>query len=155
MVFPSHPADGAFADLLTGSYQRLVGRALLPGTVAACDASRWLYEEAPFVLLAHDASPDPLFIYANRAAQRRFEYSWEEFVGMPSRLSAEAPNRDERQAFLDQVLQQGFADNFRGQRITKSGRRFWIEAATVWNLIDVDGNLRGQAALVPRWTDIA
>jgi PAS domain S-box-containing protein len=154
-VVPSSPTDGAFADLLTSSYERLVGRALLPGTVAARDRSRWLYEQAPFVLLAHDTSPDPVFIYANRAAQRRFEYSWEEFVGMPSRLSAEAPNRDERQAFLNDVLRQGFADDFRGLRIAKSGRRFWIEAVTVWNLIDADGTLKGQAALIPRWTDIA
>jgi PAS domain S-box-containing protein len=155
MVFPSSPTDDGFADLLTSSYQRLVGRALLPGTVAARDASRWLYEQASFALLAHDTSPDPVFVYANRTAQRRFEYSWEEFMGMPSRLSAEAPNRGERQALLNDVLRQGFVDDYRGLRITKSGRRFWVEAATVWNLIDADRNLHGQAALVQRWSDIA
>jgi PAS domain-containing protein len=153
-VFPSSPTDGDFADLLTGSYQRVVGRLLLPGTVAAGDASRWLYERAPFVLLAHDTSPDPVFIYANRAAQRCFEYDWSEFIGLPSRLSAERPNRDQRQAFMDEVLRRGFVDDYQGLRIARSGRRFRIEAATVWNLIDVDGDLRGQAALVPRWTDI-
>ncbi|ABW14794.1 conserved hypothetical protein [Parafrankia sp. EAN1pec] len=41
---------------------------------------------APFGLLAHDASTDPLFVYANKTAQQRFEYTWDEFVGMPSRL---------------------------------------------------------------------
>src|SRR5260370_5491887 len=155
MGFPSSPSDGALADLLAGSYQRLVGRALLPETVAAREASRWLYEQATVVVVAHDTSPDPVFIYANRAAQRRFEYSWEEFAGMPSRLSAEAPDRDERQAFLHDVLRKGFVDDYRGLRITKSGRRFWVEGATVWNLIDAGGNLRGQAALLRRWTDIA
>jgi hypothetical protein len=77
---------------------------------------------------------------------------------MPStapRLSAEAPNRGERQAFLNDVLRLGFVDDYTGLRITKSGRRFWVEAATVWNLIDAGGNLRGQAALLRRWTDIA
>src|SRR6266511_415221 len=153
-VFPSSPTDDAFAELLTSSYQRVVGRRLLPGTVDAGDASRWLYEEASFALLAHDASPDPVFIYANRAAQQCFEYSWTEFIGMPSRLSAEQPNRDERQAFMNEVLRRGFVDHYQGLRIARSGRRFRIEAATVWNLIDVHDDLRGQAALVPRWTDI-
>jgi PAS domain-containing protein len=154
-MFPSSPTDDDFADLLTTSYQRVVARPLLPGTVAASDASRWLYNHAPFILLAHDTSPDPVFVYANRAAQRRFEYSWDEFIRLPSRLSAEEPNRDERQAFLNEVLRRGFVDDYQGLRKTRSGRRFRIESATVWNLIDVDGDLRGQAALVPRWTDIA
>jgi PAS domain-containing protein len=153
-VFPS-PNDDGFADLLTGSYQRVVGRLLLAESPTARDASRRLYEQAPFALLAHDTSPDPVFIYANRTAQRCFEYSWAEIIGLPSRLSAEEPSRDERQAFLNEVLRRGFVDGYQGVRIARSGRRFRIEAATVWNLIDVDGVLRGQAALVPRWTDIA
>jgi PAS domain-containing protein len=123
--------------------------------VAARDASGWLYEQAPFVLLAHDTSPDPVFIYANQAAQRRFEYSWDEFIGLPSRLSAEEPNRDERQAFMNEVRRRGFVDDYRGLRIAKSGHRFRIESATVWNLVDVNGDLHGQAACVARWTDIA
>ena len=48
----------------------------------------WLYEHAPFGLLAHDTSADPRFVYANSTAQGCFGYAWEEFVGLPSRLSA-------------------------------------------------------------------
>lgn len=131
----------------------MVGERLLPGSVAAADGARWLYEEAPFALLAHDTSTDPLFVYANRTAQRRFEYSWAEFVGMPSRLSAQAPERAERASFMTAVRRNGFVEDYRGLRIAKSGRRFWIERATVWNLIDADGALHGQAARVPLWTD--
>jgi hypothetical protein len=145
--------DAAFAELLTGSFERVVGSALLPPGVAGTDGARWLYADAPFVLLAHDTSADPLFVYANRTAQACFEYGWDEFVGMPSRLSAEAPNREERRRFMEGVLRRGYVDDYRGLRIAKSGRRFWIDDATVWNLVDAGGALHGQAALVRRWTD--
>ncbi len=29
------------------------------------------------MVLAHNTEPDPVFIYANRTAQRCFEYAWE------------------------------------------------------------------------------
>jgi hypothetical protein len=145
--------DAAFAELLSSSFERVVGSALLPPGVADTDEARWLYAEAPFVLLAHDTSADPLFVYANRTAQACFEYGWDEFVGMPSRLSAEAPNREERRRFMEGVLRRGYVDDYRGLRIAKSGRRFWIDDATVWNLVDAGGALHGQAALVRRWTD--
>lgn len=145
--------DAAFAELLTGSFERVVGTALLPPGVSDVDGARWLYEDAPFVLLAHDTSPDPLFVYANRTAQACFEYGWDEFVGMPSRLSAEAPDREERRRFMEGVLRRGFVDDYRGLRIARSGRRFWIDDATVWNLVDADGGLHGQAAVVRSWRD--
>jgi hypothetical protein len=76
--------DQEFFTLLTGSYARLVGAPLVPrGT----DAD-WLYAQAPFAVVAHNTDPDPKFVYANRCAQACFEYSRDEFVGMPSRLSA-------------------------------------------------------------------
>jgi hypothetical protein len=143
--------DVWFSELLIGSYQAVVGAPMAPAGLAGAEAARWLYE-SPFCLLAHDTSPDPLFIYANLAAQKRFEYSWAEFTGMPSRLSAEAGPRAERQGFMAAVLTQGYVSGYRGLRVAKSGRRFWIEDATVWNLIDPRGTLQGQAALVRRTT---
>ena len=135
--------DIGFFDLLTGSYSRLVGKELVrPGQ----DAS-WLYQLAPFALLAHNTDPDPRFIYANRTAQACFEYSWEEFIQLPSRLSAEAPDRFERQRQLDEVARKGYVSDYRGVRITRSGRRFWIENAVIWQLLDADGKSHGQAAL--------
>jgi PAS domain S-box-containing protein len=121
--------------------------------MAGEEAARWLYGEAPFGLLAHGTSADPRFVYANAAAQKCFEYSWEEFVGMPSRLSAEADGREKRQEFMDGVLRQGYVSGYRGVRIARSGRRFWIEDTTVWNLLDRDGTLQGQAALIRGWAD--
>jgi PAS domain S-box-containing protein len=147
------PYDAAFAALLTGSYERVVGAPMVPGDVSGADTARWLQDDAPFGLLAHDTSADPRFVYANATALKCFEYTWEELVGMPSRLSAEADNREKRQEFMDGVLRQGYVSDYRGRRIAGSGRRFWIEDTTVWNLLDLGGTLRGQAALIRRWTD--
>lgn len=136
------PLDAAFFALVTGSHERLVGRPLVP---AGADAA-WLYREAPFGVLAHDGADDPRFVYANEAAQARFEYGWHELVGMPSRLSARPDARDERSRLLDDVRRNGFSTGYRGQRVTRTGRTFWIEEATLWNLLDADGRRVGQAA---------
>ncbi len=148
------PTDSQFFELLTTSYLRLVGKTLLPRDLVTKDPAHWLYEDAGFCVLAHDTEADPRFIYANRAAQMLFEYSWEEFIGLPSRLSAEPAEQSERQHLLDQVAKQGFASNYAGIRISKSGRRFWIEDGTVWQLIDDRGTLHGQAAVFKQWRDV-
>ncbi len=143
-------SDPAFFALLTESYARLVGAPLVPpGTDAG-----WLYREAPFVVLAHGTDRDPKFIYANQAAQTCFEYSWQEFMTLPSRLSAEAPDRAERQKLLDEVARNGFLSGYRGLRVAKSGRRFIIEDGVVWELIDRAGVRHGQAATFLSWRDV-
>ena len=140
--------DPSFFAVLTGSYARRLGETLVP---AGADAA-WLYEAAPFAVLAHDGATDPRFVYANRAAQACFGYTRAELVGLPSRLSAEAPERAERQRLLDAVARDGFTRGYRGLRIAKDGRRFWIEHAVVWQL-DRDGVSLGQAATFSAWRD--
>ena len=141
------PLDRDFFDLLTGSYARLVGAPLIaPGHDPA-----WLYHDAPFVVVAHNTEADPQFIYANKAAQACFEYSWEEFTALRSRFSAEAPDRAERQRVLEAVARNGFMRGYRGLRIARSGRRFWIEEGLIWQLVDDAGVCRGQAATFPCW----
>ncbi|WP_028455247.1 MEKHLA domain-containing protein [Chitinilyticum litopenaei] len=139
--------------LILASHQRLLGRPLLPADIAPEHAAHWLQHDAPFCVLAHDGSADPRFIYANACAQACFGYPAAELIGLPSRLSAEAPNREERQQLLDQVSRQGFATGYRGLRIARDGRRFWIEDVTVWNLLDATGACHGQAATYRRWRD--
>jgi PAS domain-containing protein len=141
--------DPGFFRLLTDSHQRFVGRPLAAPDLSAA----WVYEDAPFGLLAHDADPDPRFVYANRTAQQCFEYPWDEFVGLRSRLSAEPDGQEDRNRLLADVDAQGFATGYRGRRIAKSGRRFWIEDVTMWNIVDAAGVRVGQAAIFPRWTD--
>jgi len=142
--------DRDFFDLLTGSFQRIVGYALTeqPQTPA------WLFHDAPFAVLAHDGSTDPRFIYANQSALDRFGYTFDELIGIPSRLSAEAPERAERQRLLEAVNRDGFISDYRGIRITKSGDRFWIENAVVWQMIDDEGGFHGQAATFSQWRNL-
>jgi PAS domain-containing protein len=143
------PYDLDQVALILRSHEALLGEPLAPGGDLAAQA-RWLYDEAPFCLLAHDAGPDPRFFYVNRATQRCFEYGWSELVGMPSRLSAGPAERDEREHFLREVGARGYMRGYRGLRIAKSGRRFWIEDVTVWNLRDAHGTYLGQAASYQR-----
>jgi hypothetical protein len=145
--------DPAFYELLSGSYERLVGMPLIPPEQEKQNAARWLYEAAPFCVLAHNTARDPVFIYGNKMAQACFEYSWDELMSLPSSLSAEEVNREERQRLLNMVKKNGFATNYRGLRIAKSGRRFWIEDVTVWQLVDSKGDLHGQAAIYRQWRD--
>ncbi|MET7997679.1 MEKHLA domain-containing protein [Amycolatopsis sp. NPDC005232] len=145
----SSPLDAAFARLLVDSYRRVVGKPLID---ARSDAARHLYEDAPFGLLAHDSADDPRFTYANLVAQHAFELGWTEFRGMPSRLSAEQDRQEDREALVEAVTTHGFVSGYRGRRIAKSGRRFWIEDVTMWNLVDDTGVKQGQAAIFARYT---
>ncbi len=141
--------------ILLESYRRVVGKSLVPAGLTDVEAALWLYEDAPCCVLAHNTDADPRFTYANKAAQRRFEYSWSEFTALPSRLSAEEPNRTERQHLLSRVARDGFADGYKGLRISRSGRRFLIEDGTVWQLTDSRGVLHGQGAMFPTSRDVA
>ncbi len=137
------------AGLLLDSYRKLTGRELVPAGDPVRRA-RALYE-AGFVVVSHDTAADPVFNYANLAAQRLFEMDWNSFVALPSRLSAGPMHRDERRRLLEVVTRNGYIDDYSGIRVTRSGRQFRVEAATVWNLADGDGNYAGQAATFSRW----
>jgi len=91
-----------------------------------------------------------VFFFGNAAALAAFETDVEAFTRMPSRLSAEPALREERARFMDRVTRDGFADGYRGWRISAQGRRFLIEGGTVWNLTDAAGALHGQAATFRR-----
>ena len=73
--------------------------------------------------------------------------TWDEFVATPSRLSAEAPSREERQTLLDRVASDGFIADYSGVRVSTSGKRFMIKGATVFNLLDDEQVKRGQACV--------
>jgi PAS domain-containing protein len=147
--------DPDFFNLLAGSFHRLTGNELAPSAIPPEEGARYLYEQAPFGLLAHDTAEDPIFVYGNKAAQQLFGYDWAELTRLPSRLSAEAPDRNDRQRFLERVGRNGFVSDYSGIRVTKTGRRFRIAGACVWQLIDAAGVLHGQAALLPPLTEPA
>jgi hypothetical protein len=136
--------------LLLDNHRHWTGRALIPEGRGEVDTAETLYH-APFVVLAHDSAADPCFTYANLTAQRLFEMAWNEIVGLPSRYSAEAPARAERERLLERVARFGFIDDYQGVRVARSGKRFLIHQATVWNLIDAAGAKVGQAAAFADW----
>jgi len=49
------------------------------------------------------------------------------------------------------VTARGFIDDYSGVRISKTGRRFKIFRATVWNLLNEDSQPCGQAAMFGAW----
>jgi hypothetical protein len=113
--------------------------------------------DAPFAVLSHSATPTnsqaAKFTYANVHAQELFEYPLEQLLALPSALSAEAPNREERATMLERSKRDGFFTNYVGIRISKSGKRFKMHDGVIWTVYDLhqDGTLDeskivGQAA---------
>ncbi len=136
--------------LLARSLRHWTGRDLLPRTADAAAFSRHVFD-APFALVSHGTEADPVLNYGNAAALRLWETTWDEFTRMSSRLTAEAPNREERARLLATVSRRGFIDDYSGIRISTTGRRFRIAQATVWNLLTEAGEPRGQAAMFRHW----
>lgn len=132
---------------LAENYFQLTGKRLVKPD---CDVVTSL-NEAPFFVASHGSEDDPVLNYGNLCALKLFEMNWEDFVKTPSRLTAEAPNRSERQKLLEQVTSYGFIENYSGVRISSKGRRFRITNATVWNLTDEVGRKTGQAATFSEW----
>lgn len=136
-------------DLLIQSYQRLFNRSIFDGPTGPDPARQAFF--ADFALLSHNTAADPLFNYANQTALHLFEISWDALIAMPSRLSAETINQQDRDRLLAEVTRKGFIDDYAGVRISKTGKRFKIQNAVVWNVIDEQGIYRGQAACFKEW----
>lgn len=150
----SHPFDNTLlikqVDQLLQSYLRWTGRELIPPCGLQERARALFYQ--PFVVLSHGTQEDPVLNYGNQAALDLWEMTWEEFIKMPSRLTAEPVNREDRERFLEEVRRNGYIDTYRGVRISGKGRSFLIERGTVWNIIDENNKYAGQAATFSRWT---
>jgi hypothetical protein len=140
----------AHTHLLARSYGHFTQRELLPGNLPKEELAEKLFH-APFVLVSHGTEADPVLNYGNAAALALWEMSWAELTRTPSRLTAEAPNRAERARLLAAVTERGFIDDYSGVRISKTGRRFKISRALVWNLISETGAPCGQAAMFKEW----
>ena len=135
---------------LLASLRRWTSRVLVDAKLPMVEQARQIFD-APFAVLSHNTAADPILNYGNRASMQLFEISWGELIQTPSRLTAEPVHRDERARLLDAVARNGFIDDYRGVRVTKTGRRFLIENATVWNLLDESAAPYGQAATFSAW----
>jgi len=139
-------------QLLLQSYQHWTRVPLIPPSAHSVqDLINFVYPVA-----SHIAGDDPQFNYANHSALALFKMRDDEFLGLPSRYSAEPMVREQRAAFLAEVTANGFVENYSGVRIAKDGSRFLIEQATVWNVVDITEpkDILGQAVVIKKWTPL-
>jgi len=114
---------------------------------AALGRSAW---EGQFALLTH--TPSAILNYANRFALDLWEMDWETMAQTPSRDTAPEEDRAERAAILDEVARTGFTRAYRGRRVSRSGKFFLIENATVFTLKDEKGAGFGTGAFFTSFT---
>ncbi|HKK16987.1 MAG TPA: MEKHLA domain-containing protein [Gammaproteobacteria bacterium] len=136
--------------LLCDSYRRWTGKILVTET-ADCSLPAALFS-APFVLVSHGTEPVPVFNYANHKALDLFGLDWKAFTRTPSFQSADQENQSDRAELMARVKANGYATGCSGIRISATGRRFRIDGATVWNVVDSKGCYHGQAAMFDQWT---
>jgi hypothetical protein len=142
---------GEQAKLILSSLIRMTGRNLVDSGLSDRERYRSLFE-APFCVVSHNTEADPVFNYGNKVALELFEMKWEDFTKLPSRLSAEPQIREEREKLLARVRKYGFIEDYKGVRVSSSGKRFLVEDSIVWNMMDENGTYRGQAAVLYKWS---
>lgn len=147
------PSAVAQASRILASYRHWLGRDLLalPPDASPEIRARALFD-APIVVLSHGTQTDPVLNYGNRTALTLWEMDWAALTQMPSRLTAEPALREDRARLLADVLKQGYSTGYRGVRISHGGKRFAIEQATVWNLLNEQSQPAGQAATFSNWS---
>ena len=114
----------------------------------------YLLYHAPYVVVSHGMQQDPIFNYANLTAQQLWELDWNQFISLPSRLSAELASTEDRQHLLDEAVQKGYVNNYEGIRISSTGTRFKIQNVLFWNLPDEENIKIGQVALFRNWENL-
>jgi len=137
-------------ELLLNSFSCLIGRELLVRNGSREEQTRSLFD-APFVVVSHGQENNPVLNYGNKKALCLWEMTWEEFIQTPSRQTAEPAHRNERERLLDGTRRNGYIDDYSGIRVSKTGKRFEIEQAIVWNISDENGHYYGQAATFDTW----
>lgn len=145
------PGITEWTQYLLDSYGQLVKQELITREGTPQEQARQLFT-SPFVVASHGLQDDPILNYGNQTALDLWEMDWEQFTKTPSRLTAEPVNREERARMLEQARTHGYIRDYRGIRISSSGKRFLVEQATVWNLHKPDGTPLGQAATFSDWT---
>jgi hypothetical protein len=149
----NEPRIVEWSRLLLDSYRHWIGNDLIERTADVKEQARTLFG-ASVVVVSHGVGPDPILNYGNQTALDLWELSWEQFIRTPSRLTAEAEGRAEREKMLKYAKLNGYFDGYRGVRISSTGRRFLVERALIWNVIDSAGHPIGQAATFSQWSPV-
>lgn len=140
-----------WTQLLLNSYSHWTGKNFIDREGPPETQSERLFV-APFVVVSHDNQSDPHLNYGNQCALALWEMDWEELQNTPSRLTAEPMSQMERARMLEQASRQGIITDYQGIRLSRTGQRFLVEQATVWNVLDTSSTPCGQAAMFSAWT---
>jgi len=147
----TNPVVIEWTQRLLDSYRHWASRDLIE-RIGEADVQAYRLFHTPFVVVSHGAEADPILNYGNQCALDLWGMTWSQLVQTPSRLTAESVNRAEREGMLEQAKAQGYFDSYRGVRVTSTGRRFLVENALIWNVVDAEGQRVGQAATFSQWT---
>ena len=101
--------------------------------------------------MSHGTEPDPILNYGNGLALELWDMGLETLLETPSSSTAEPIHQAERKRMLAQVTQRGFIDDYSGIRVSKTGIRFKIEGAIIWNVVRGRQEHRGEAATFSKW----
>jgi len=141
-------------QIILNSWRRYLGYELIERSEDPEDEARRLFE-APFAVVSHGAQSDPILNYGNQVALNLWEMDIPTLTSMPSRMTAEPMHRDERASMMERAARNGYVDDYRGVRISRTGKRFQIDRAIIWNLQNRSGYRVGQAATFSEWTPLA
>jgi len=140
---------------LTNSFARWLKRPLMAESPDDPLALTQALYELDAVLVAHGTQADPVFWFANRAAQCLWDMDWNTFTALPSRLSAEPDEQFARSQLLSRAARDGFIADYTGVRVSSKGQRFRIRDVVLWNIRDDHDQPAGQAALFTKWDLLA
>lgn len=147
----SEPRIVTWSQLLLDSYRQWIGSDLIERTSDEEQQARTLFE-ASVVVVSHGGERDPVLNYGNQTALDLWELPWGQFIQTPSRLTADTDDRAERERMLECARLNGYFNGYRGVRISSTGRRFLVEHAMIWNIINSAGHPIGQAATFSQWS---
>ena len=139
-----------WCQYLLDSYAQWVKQELIQRDGSPLEQAERLFNSA-FVVVSHGVEDDPILNYGNQVALNLWAMDWHKFIQTPSRLTAEPVNREDRARMLEQAKVQGYISDYRGVRISSTGKRFLVDQAIVWNIHKPDGNAIGQGATFATW----
>jgi MEKHLA domain len=140
---------------LANSFARWLKRPLIADMPTDPLARAQALYDMSSVLVSHGTGADPVFWFANRAAQRLWDMDWKTFTTLPSRLSAEPDEQAARSVLLARAERDGYISDYSGVRVSRLGQRFRIRDVVLWNIRDDHDQPAGQAAMFAQWDLLA
>ena len=146
----TEPEIVQWSQYLLDSYAYWVKQELIDRSGTSLEQSERLFH-SPCIVASHGMEDDPVLNYGNQVALNLWIMDWKQFTQTPSRLTAEPINREERARMLEQAKTQGYIADYRGVRISSTGKRFQVDQAIIWNIQKPDGTALGQGATFSTW----